>query len=871
MSLDEFRNRVRDLRRPTGMPQEALARAIGLHPTALSHKLNGTGEARLTNPEVKAIVLALAEWDGLATQAQAVELLEIAGLKRSTFSAAEWQASPLGKLEAGPTNSTGHEADDPGQAASEWAAKPHNLPAPATILMGREREVHTVSDLLCRDDVRLLTLTGPGGTGKTRLGVAVGRALLGTFRDGVFFVPLASLSDPSLVTAAIAGALDIKEVAGGLSLQSTLKDTLRDKELLLVLDNFEQVVDAAHYVGELLASGPGVKMLVTSRALLHLYGEHEFVVPTLSTPSPGAQLPPEALLEYPSVAVFVQRARAATSAFVPDSKNMAAIGEICHRLDGLPLAIELAAARSKLLSPTAILDRLGRRLDLLLGGARDLDPRHQTMRNTIKWSYDLLDEGEQKLFVQLGVFAGGCTMEAAGALVAGDDGADLLERISSLVDKSMVLQEGQSNGMPRFYMLETIREYALDQLASSGQREILYLRHAAYYAGLAQAANNQIRGPLQAAVMLQLEQEHDNLRVALNYACDMRLTTLALDLAAALWFFWYSHGHLSEGRHWLSAVLSFVDGAEGNQVKPAASSISDPPAPTLLASVMNAAGLLAGQQGDFKQAVYWTGRGLELRRQIGDKQGVANALNNLGEMARHQGEDYGMAARLLEESLGMQRELGNKRGIASTLGNMASLAHDQGDYEKAAALIAETVELMRELQHWGGLANALDVMGNVERLRGNLQSAQDLLDEGMSYCLELGDKASIAVTTGHLGQLALDQGNISLAARLLERSLLMHRELGDLRNVASNLQALEELALAQDDVRRGAQLAGAVNSLRLSVGIALPFSEEAGHKRNLSILRAQLGVEALDAAFALGQDMSLEQAIAYALGETESA
>lgn len=859
MSLEEFRKQVRDLRRPTGMSQEALARHLGLHPTALSHKLNGTGDARLTHPEIKAIVLALVEQGGLNTQAEAEELLACAGLKPSAFSLAEWNTAPLSALEA------------PARPLTASGATTHNLPTPTTPLLGREREVQTVSDLLRRDDVRLVTLTGPGGTGKTRLGLAVSKHLIPSMKDGVFFVPLAPLRDPALVVSAVAQALGVRE-AGGKSLDRTLKDWLHGREMLLLMDNFEQVAEASTLVGELLQAAPMLKVLVTSRATLRIYGEYEFVVPPLAMPDLRHVPEAEALLQYSAISLFAERARAAKSTFAISAQNGPAVAEICARLDGLPLAIELAAARSKLFSPDAMLARLSNRLALLTGGARNLDPRHQTLRNTIEWSYNLLDPKERALFVRLGVFAGGCTLEAIEALT--DDSKiedspeagsteEMLDLVSSLADKSMLRQEQQPSGEPRFWMLQTIREYALAQLMESGEEAAIRGRHASYYARVAEVANSRIRGPEQATVMLQLEQELDNMRAALDHVCDTRESELALRMAGALWFFWLASGRLSEGSSRLSAALALAGTNEISSPAPATL-----PDPALLASVMNAAGLMSGQQGDFVQAVYWTERSLDMRRQLGDRQGVANALNNLGEMARHTGEDYGKAERLLEESLCIQRDLGNKRGIASVLGNLASLAHDLGDYKRAAGMIRETVELMRELGHMGGLANALDVMGDIERLRGNLDHAQILLEEGRALCRELGDNASLAVTSGHMGQVALAQGNLDLAAGLLRKSLTMHAELGDRRNIAGNLQAFGELELALGHEERSAGLYGAVEAVRLNIGVKLPPSDEVLLRRDLDQLRVKLGDSTLQLFFAQGQNMSLEQAVQYALEGT---
>jgi predicted ATPase/class 3 adenylate cyclase len=441
-----------------------------------------------------------------------------------------------------------------------------NLPAQITVFIGRERELAALRDLLGRDDVRLVTLTGPGGTGKTRLSLQVAADALGMFEHGVWFVSLAPIGDPDLVAATIAQALGVRE-AGGRPILELLKSYLREKRTLLLLDNFEQIVDAAPLVSELLAFAPGLKVLVTSRTTLRLSGEHEYTVPPLGLPptddgrrTTGRQSPNlQTITQYEAVRLFIERAQAARADFAVTNDNAPAVAEICHRLEGLPLAIELAAARVKLFPPAALLARLANRLTFLTGGARDLPERQQTIRNTIDWSYQLLDDAEKTLFARLGVFVGGCTIEAAEAVcsAAGDLPIDVMEGIAALMDKSLLRQEEGVDDEPRFVMLETIREYALERLEQSGEAEAVRRRHTEYYLALAEAAEPWLYSHAESPSWLdRLEEEYDNLRAALGWAIERREANLALRFGAALGWFWWLRDDYREGLSWLDAALA---------------------------------------------------------------------------------------------------------------------------------------------------------------------------------------------------------------------------------------------------------------------------------------------------------------------------
>ena len=484
----------------------------------------------------------------------------------------------------------------------------NNLPLQPTPLIGREKEVSEVCDLMRLEETRLLTLTGPGGTGKTRLALQAAADLLDDFPDGTFFAPLATLTEAELLLPAVAETLGMRET-GEQPLDESLKDYLVERRMLLLLDNFEQVLGAAPAVTELLAGAPGLKVLATSRAPLGLYGEHEFPVPPLSMPDLEHPPPLESLTQYEAVSLFVERARALKPDFKVTNESAPAVAEICVRLDGLPLAIELAAARIKMLPPKAMLQRLTSRLKLLTGGARDLPERQRTLRATIEWSHALLDEGEQLLFGRLAVFSGGRTLEAIEAIcdALGDLPVDAFDGISSLLDKSLIRQEEGPNGEPRFVMLETVHEFAREKLEDSAEAQEIKRIHAQYFLTLAEVAFPELRGPDQLEWLERLEAEHDNMRAALTWALERKEAEVALRLGGALWWFWWMRGHNSEGRRWLEEALAI----EGRVL------------PEVRAMALAGAGELATSQGNLDRAKEVCEEGLELlsARGKGDKGG----------------------------------------------------------------------------------------------------------------------------------------------------------------------------------------------------------------------------------------------------------
>ena len=739
--------------------------------------------------------------------------------------------------------------------------RPNNLPAQPTPLIGREKEVEAVSELLLRDDVRLVSLTGPGGTGKTRLGLQVGADMIEDFNDGVFFVSLASITDADLVTSTIAHTLGVQK-SGDQPILVGLKSYLKDKSILLVLDNFEQVASAAPLVSDLLATCPLLKVLVTSREVLHLQGEREYQVLPLSLPDLESLPPVEALSQYEAVELFIQRALALKPDFSVTNENAPAVAEICSRLDGLPLAIELAASRINLLTPKAILTRLSSRMKLLTGGARDLPARQQTIRNAIAWSYDLLDESEKILFRCLSVFVGGCTLEAAEEVcnTAGDPSAgsgqvleiDIFDGVASLVDKSLLKQE-EVGDEPRFVMLETVREYGLERLRESGEEEDIRQHHLSFFLALAEAAEPELHGPGQVEWMDRLEVEHDNLRTALGWSLGSGKAEAGMRMAGALQWFWNVRSYLNEGREWLERVLAESRGASTS----------------VRAKALDGAGALARIQGDYTVALSRLEESVAIGRELGDKEGIANSLFSLGLIVSSQRE-YGRTAALWEESLSLYRELGDKWGIGHSLRFLGSEALTQGDHDRATELLEEGLNLLREAGDKWGIAESLRSLGRLTRDQGKYSRAEELLEESLALWRELGDKQGIALSLRNLGHVAYYQDDYKRAQALLEESLVLFREVGAKWAIPRCMGMLAIVVGAQGRYKRAARLFGATKVLREAISAPLRPSNRPDAVHGMATVRAELGEEVFEAAWAEGRAMSMEEAIYFALEEGET-
>jgi predicted ATPase/class 3 adenylate cyclase len=745
---------------------------------------------------------------------------------------------------------SGLENDFP--ALKTLEARPTNLPTQLTALVGREQQVTEAVTLVRREDVRLVTLTGAGGTGKTRLSLQVAAELLADFEDGVFFVDLATITDPHLLVPTVAQTLSVRENPGQ-SLSETLKDYLRDKHLLLALDNFEQLLKAGPAVSALLAGAPNLKALVTSRAPLHLSGEHEYSVPPLAVPDLDASEPPATLAAYEAVQLFLERAQAVKPEFELTSENAPAVAEICARLDGLPLAIELGAARVRILSPQALLGRLSQRLALLTGGARDAPARQRTLRDTIEWSDGLLSAGEQRLFARLSVFLGGRTIEAAEAVC--DPVAELdvavFDGVASLVEKSLLRQDEGLAGEPRFFMLETIREYALDRLERSGEGEILRQRHAHYFVALAEEAEPEILGADQIRWLERLEAERDNFRAALGWSLERGDTERALRLIGSLRRAWVARGYLSETRKWLEAAF------EQSAAVPA----------QVEAKALYGLGRVALVEGDYERAIPSLEQSARLFHELGEAEGLVFSLADLGFIATAQGR-HEDAQRFADESLAEAMAAGNERTIAAALHSLACTKLDADEYGEACTLFEQSLALRRKLGDKRNMANSLCYLGSVALLEGDYDSATALLDESLALGRELGNLLIVSAALANQGLVALAAGDAERAAALCIEGLSLSHELGDKRTTVECLHALAGIAAVQGEPLRAALLSGAAESLHAAIKAPPSPAERTVGERFLAIARAAVDAESFEAACAQGRRMNYDAVVAYALENT---
>lgn len=806
-----------------------------------------------------------------------------------------------------------------------------NLPAQSTPLIGREVESEAVTQLLLRPEVRLLTLTGPGGTGKTRLGLQLATNALAAFDDGVFFVSLVPITEPALVLLTIAETLGVF-LSPLRSLSESIIAHLVEKKLLLLLDNFEQVVAAAPGLAELLAACPQLKILVTSRVVLRLTGEHEFAVQPLATPDPKQTLSLEALGHFAAIELFRQRAQSVQPNFTITHENAKAIAEICYRLDGLPLAIELAAARLKIFSPQAILARLEKRFELLKGGPRDV-PRHQTLRQAIAWSYDLLNHDEQMVFRRMAVFTGGCTLEAVEALchAMADLSISALDGVAALIDRSLLRQDQTEDNEPRFMMLETIREFALEALQASGEWEKVRRVHADFFVALAEKAGPELTGAKLKVWLTKLEREHDNFRAIFKWVAETGAAEDGLRLGSVIWRFWNVRGYLLEGREQLTTLLALPDAAERT---------------TLRASVLNALAIITFQLSDYcgvrpflyesleiarelgdkrniglaisnlswtgsilgelKAAQEWAEESLALYRELNDKRGISVAFNNLGWAMAFSG-DFNLSQEFMEKSLRLRQEIADERGIGFAMMNLGWVEGMLGRFEKATTLMEEALQRLEALGDKQLIAFVKSWGGYMFVHQGNFARAQNLLEKSVLIMREIGSKLGLGLSSYSLGVIAHEQDDANLAGELLERSVMLFRESGfkwgvvralyslghlaldgngttraqicyqeslqqsqesnDRLGLANALIGFGRLSLAAGKLDRAARLLAAAEALHTITGAVMPVFQRSRFDRDLAATCAGLDEQAFAAEYETGKKMTVEEAIAYAINE----
>jgi predicted ATPase/class 3 adenylate cyclase len=686
---------------------------------------------------------------------------------------------------------------------------PNNLPQQLTSFIGREREIFLVKQLL--SSTPILTVTGSGGCGKTRLALHVAGDQIEAYADGVWLVELAALAEPRLVLSTVASVLGLRE-APGRALLAIVLDYLRTKKVLLVLDNCEHLVAACAEVAEaFVRSCPRLRILVTSREPLGIQGETVWRVPSLSLPDTREVRSVDQLMQYEATRLFVERATAVHWAFTVTPHTADSIVEVCRRLGGIPLAIELAAARMRALSVEQIAARLNERFSFLTGGSRTLLPRQQTLRGALDWSYDLLSDKERRLLCRLSVFAGAWTLEAAEGVCTGDgiEPREILDLLTQLVFKSLVLMEGQE-GEAWYHLLETVRHYGHDKLDESGETAGVRTRHLNWYLRLSELAEPELTGADQGVWLDRLEREHDNLRTALEWSTAHEGGREAgLRLASALWQFWHVRGHFGEGRGWLETLLT---------------DDHNPSAPTR-AKALVGAGFLASRQGDYHAAI-----------------------------------------RLCTESLNVFRQLDNPSGMAQAVYGLGMVAESQGDYERAKTFLMESLTLARQAGGKRRAAVSLNSLGEVGRCQGDYSAAQASYEESLALLRELGDKRSIAITLGNLGHVALYQGECERAAVLFSEALGLTRQLMFRLGIAEYLAGLGGVAAAEGGHLRAARLLGAAEEMLRLLGALLRPPDLAEYERSIATTRAELTEEAFRTAWDEGRAMTVDQAIGYALG-----
>ena len=877
--LDQFRERITVARREVGRQQKELAAALGFDDRVLSRKLHGNNRERLSTADIKEIIKTLASWYAITTQAEAMELLSLMRRDAEIFSAEDWQQLPLNRL-------------SPLTTAGSLAVPRATLPIPPTPLIGRGQETTIVCDLLRQKEVRLVTLTGPAGVGKTRLSLQIATELEEHFPDGIFFVPLAPVNTPDQVIPTINQVLELSDFGQQAPL-TLLKTTLRQKDMLLILDNFEQVVGAAVQISALLAACPTLKVLVSSRVVLRVQAEREFAVPSLMVPNPR-QLPTlEEFSQYEAVALFIQRAQAVKYNFMVTSATAPLVAAICTRLDGLPLALELAAARVKHFPLATLLTRLEQGLAVLSSGARDLPERQRTLDGALTWSYELLSQSEQALFRRLAVFVGGCSWQAVAAVCAPVSPLeeDLLEALAALVDKSLLSQaeDVEQAEEPRFWMLHVLREFGLEQLARAGETEATREAHATYYLEQAEVAASHLQEAEHREWLDWLDLEYENIRVALIWLLERAAKgsgERALRLCLALYLFWRRRGYISEARTNLTQALRYREGVDT----------------AIQALALRNAGMLAYIQDDLVQTEQLVQESLELLRELDDQRNMAYALTVLGNVAQTRCR-YTEARAHFEEALPLFQQCNDSWGVANTLVDLAHILSKQGHYERARVLYEDALALSRSIGMRSEIGYKLYALAEGRFLAGaDLRQVRALAEESLELLREAGDRHQSAYALSLLSQIVQRQNETALARQLAKESVSIIQEVGDHLGLASILinwarlegslgqldvarslyskslnivqwgefqhmsatllEGIAILAAAQDACSDAAQLWGCAEALRETIGTPLPPLYHAEVASAVVTARTQLGEDRFAATWSAGRTLSLQQALA---------
>ena len=735
------------------------------------------------------------------------------------------------------------EKDSPGKIAKKT---PHNLPVQPTPFIGRAAQVTALKELILSPETCLVTLMGPGGTGKTRLSLQVAQEVLDHFAQGVYFVPLADDTTPNQFVSRVAQQLDVRE--GGRPLLDNVKDYLRDKHILLVLDNFEQLISAAPTVAELLSAAPHLKVLTSSRIALKLQSEHEYHVSPLETPQ--RELTLEELTGYESVRLFVDRARSTQPNFSLTKDNASFVTEICIRLDGLPLALELAAARIKLLSPQAILSRLDDQLKLLTGGARDRPTRHQTLRNTLEWSYSLLNEDEKKLYARLGVFVGGFTLEAAEAVCNAENKFDILEGLTALADNSLLRQEEMPDGESRFSMLETIRAYAVERIVESDEMPSLQAAHAQYFGDIIlNQAGWGIYSPKSQHWLTWYERELDNIRATLNWCLAKPPgSQLGVGLTFMLFWFWYRRGHFIEGLQWVEKFLALPDVQN---------------TPPMHATALACSGMLALWQGQQETALTRIQEALAIQQRLEDDRMMAMTQMAKGIAFINMGRDSA-AKPLLKDAQALFEEQNMPYFHALTAVHLGNVELGLGNVEQARLQHEMALSEARTIHENWILSFALNNLGEVARTQGRYDLARKYYEECQSLLNGTGDEGDGAHFVHSLGYIAQHEEDFELAEAQFRKSLAMFRRLGNRRGIAECLAGLAGLKARQGQTKWGAVMLSAAETVLKVTGGAWWPADRVEVERNRAMVQSALTAEEFAKAQKVGEAMNMDQAIAFA-------